>query len=370
VTPGTRRRPDVLRRSVPFVAVAVATVAAGTDSSGWVELVGLVVALGLFVVWARWLVLPTPALAAGVLLAVAWSQRSGQLEPAMFLVALVAVIVAARDGSRTWVGVCLVLVASPAVIVALQPSSNRINWKIWVIGIAFSVVIGRGMYRQGRLRDQLDAARAELARQAQAEERRRIARDVHDLVGHGLAAVLLQVAGARHVLRRDVDGADAALATAEIVGRRSMTELRNTLTLLRNADEKAAAPLPDLAQLGGLIESARGEGLAVDYRASGELGVVPPAAGLTLYRIAEEALHNAVRYAPRANTVVTVTVTAAAAELLVESVGGTVTPADGGRPRYGLVGMRERAALVGGDLEVGPTADGWRVAAWVPVTSQ
>jgi signal transduction histidine kinase len=263
----------------------------------------------------------------------------------------------------------VVLVGSPAVIVALQPSGNRLDWKIWVIGIAFSVVIGRGMYRQDRLRDQLDAARAELARQAQAEERRRIARDVHDLVGHGLAAVLLQVAGARHVLRRDVDSAEAALATAEIVGRRSMTELRNTVTLLRSADERAAAPLPDLAQLRGLIDSVRSGGLAVDYRTSGELGAVPAAAGLALYRIAEEALHNAVRYAPRANTVVTVTVTETAAELQVESVGATVTRADGARPRYGLVGMRERAALVGGRLDVGPTVDGWRVAASVPVTS-
>jgi signal transduction histidine kinase len=366
-----RRRPDVLRRSVAFVALAVAAVAAIADSSGWVELVGLAAAVGLFVVWARWPALPTPVLATGVLLTVALAQRSGQLEPAMFLVALVAVIVAARGGSRAWVPVCLVLVVSPAVIVALQPSSNRMDWKIWVIGIAFSVVIGRGMYRQDRLRDQLEAARAELARQAQAEERRRIARDVHDLVGHGLAGVLLQVASARHVLRRDVDAADDALATAELVGRRSMTELRNTMTLLRNAEESAAAPpLPDLAQLGGLIKSARGDGLVVDYWASGELGAVSPAAGLALYRIAEEALHNAVRHAPHANTVVTVTVTDAAAQLKVESVGAPGTVADGRRPRYGLVGMRERAALVGGTLEAGPTPQGWRVAAWVPVTPQ
>ena len=134
----------------------------------------------------------------------------------MFLVAVAAVIVARSEGPPWRIGaVCLALVASPAVIVALQPSGNRIAWGIWVIGIAFSAVIGRGMYRQERLSDELEAARLQLAVQAQAEERRRIARDVHDLVGHGLAAVLMQVTSARHVLRRDTDAAEEALAAAE-----------------------------------------------------------------------------------------------------------------------------------------------------------
>lgn len=369
--PGQHRRPDVVRRSAPLVALAVAVVAAVTDPAGWVALVMLAAAVALFVLWQRWPVLPAPVLAAGVLVLVAVTQLSGRLEPAMFLVAVAAVIVARSEGPPWRIAaVCLVLVASPAVIVALQPSGNRIAWGIWVIGIAFSAVIGRGMYRQERLSDELEAARLQLAVQAQAEERRRIARDVHDLVGHGLAAVLMQVTSARHVLRRDADAAEEALAAAESAGRRSMRELRGTMTLLRNPGESAEAlPLPDFAQLGALVDSVRRDGLTVEYRATGDLAAVPPAVGVALYRIAQEALHNAARHAPRASTVVAVTVTPAAAELEVNSAGPLAGRADRSRPHYGLVGMRERAATVGGQLQAGPTSQGWRVHARVPVTS-
>ena len=214
--PGQHRQPDVVCRYAPLVALAVAVVAAVTDPAGWVGLVMLAAAVALFVLWQRWPALPAPVLAAGVLVLVAVAQLSGLLSLAMFLVAVAAVIVARSEGPPWRIGaVCLALVASPAVIVALQPSGNRIAWGIWVIGIAFSAVIGRGMYRQERLSDELEAARLQLAVQAQAEERRRIARDVHDLVGHGLAAVLMQVTSARHVLRRDTDAAEEALAAAE-----------------------------------------------------------------------------------------------------------------------------------------------------------
>ncbi len=369
---GPHRRPDVVRRSAALVALAVAVVAAVTDPAGWVALVMLAAAVAMFVLWQRWPALPTPVLAAGVLALVAVAQLSGRLEPAMFLVAVATVIVARSQGPPWRIAaVCLILAASPAAIVALQPSGNRIAWGIWVIGIAFSAVIGRGIYRQERLSDELQAARLQLAVQAQAEERRRIARDVHDLVGHGLAAVLLQVTSARHVLRRDADAAEEALAAAEAAGRRSMRELRGTMTLLRNPGESAEAlPLPDFAQLGALVDSVRHrDGLTVEYRATGDLAAVPPAAGVALYRIAQEALHNAARHAPRASTVVAVTVTAAAAELEVNSAGPLAGRADRSRPHYGLIGMRERAATVGGQLQAGPTSQGWRVHARVPVTS-
>ena len=89
-------------------------------------------------------------------------------------------------------------------------------------------------------------------------ERRRIARDVHDFVGHGLAAVMLQVTSARHVLRRDVAAAEDALRSAEEVGRRSMQELRRTVALLRRDDETGVAPpLPSVAEIPGLVEEAR-----------------------------------------------------------------------------------------------------------------
>src|SRR4029453_460097 len=96
-------------------------------------------------------------------------------------------------------------------------------------------------------------------------ERRGISRDVHDLVGHGLAAVMLQVTSARHVLRRDPASAEEALLEAEEIGRRSMGDLRRTLKALRGEDEAAgAAPLPSLREIAALVEEARATGLAVE----------------------------------------------------------------------------------------------------------
>ncbi len=364
------RRPDMVHRLVSPVALAVAVVAAVTDPAGWVRPLILAVPVVTFLAWQRW-ALPVPALAAGVLVPVVVAQLTGRLEPSLFLVALVAVVAARWEYSR-WqlAAICVALVASPVVIFALQPSGNRIAWGMWVIGIAFSVVLGWGMHLQDRLGRELDAARRRLAAQAQADERRRIARDVHDLVGHGLAAVLLQVTSARHVLHRDLDSADEALASAEVAGRRSMQELRDAVTLLRSADEGVPpGPLPDIAQLAELVDEARHSGLRVEYRTSGDLTGIPPAVGLALYRIAQEALHNAARHAPLASTLVAVTVTDATAVLDVASVGAPAGRPDLSRSHYGLTGMGERAATVGGELQAGPTPQGWRVVARVPVPS-
>jgi signal transduction histidine kinase len=363
-TAETRAQPDVVRRWVPLVAVAVAVVAAVTDPGGWPRVVAVGVAVATFGLWARVPRLSTVVLTVGVAVPVVFAQLSGQLEPALFLVALLAVVVAAREDSLWRVGlVGIIAAASPVLSAALQPAGNHLAWGSWTIGMAFSTVIGRGTYRQQRLLGQLEAAHRQLARQAQAEERRRIARDVHDLVGQGLSAVLLQVTSARHVLRRDTDAADAALGSALDVGRRSMQELRGTMALLRTDDDTAlASSLPDFAGLGALVESARTEGLHVEYRSTGDLHDVSSAVGLALYRIAQEALVNAAQHASHARTVVVATVAPSSVTLEVRSVGPLAARPDPGRPRYGLVGMRERAATVGAELQAGPTPDGWCVS--------
>ena len=200
-----------------------------------------------------------------------------------------------------------------------------------------------------------------------ADERRRIARDVHDLVAHGLAAVLLQVSSARHVLRRDPDEADLALRSAEEVGRRNLAELRATVALLRSADEAAGAALPGLEQLPRLVAETRAAGLEVSYRPADDLHRVPAAAGLTLYRVAQEALVNAGRYAPRSDTVVATRTEPGTVELTVHSRAPLPVPRDRRRPGYGLVGMRERAVAAGGELHAGPVPDGWLVRCALPL---
>jgi signal transduction histidine kinase len=211
--------------------------------------------------------------------------------------------------------------------------------------------------------------RAEMNRQALFDERRQIARDVHDFVGHGLAAVMLQVTSARHVMRRDPAAAEDALRSAEAVGRRSMQELRRTVTVLRSTDEGGAEPLPSADEIPALVEQARVGGIDVELRMPTDVGWIPPGVGVALYRITQEALANAARHAPRAHTDVAFELADGVVSIVAESRGPLIpgTAADRGRPRYGLIGMQERAAALGGALDAGPTPYGWRVACQIPI---
>ena len=361
-----RARPDVQRAWVPALAAMFAIVAPLIDPGEWAQAAALIVPVAAFAVWAWWPRLPIVVLTVVVIPAVVVSQLGGTLEPGMFMIALLASI-GRWETSRWWFAVsCAAAVLTPVLVVVLQPADNRLNWPMWVIGIAFAATFGRVVQRQERLSRQLTEARRQLAEQAQAEGRRRIARDIHDVVAHGLAGVLLQVASARHVLRRDVDAAEHALNDAEAAGRRALNELRGTMAVLRSDGDAGNLPLPDFGRLDALIDSARNDGLDVRYSASGDLDSVGPDVGMALYRIAQEALHNALKHAPRAATSVTVAVSGESIALEVETVGRRSRPVERDRPHYGVLGMRERAAAVGGELRAGPTPGGWQVRCHVP----
>jgi signal transduction histidine kinase len=235
------------------------------------------------------------------------------------------------------------------------------------------MLLGRISRWQLRMAAELAEARQELAHRAAAEEKRLIARDVHDLVGPGLAAMLLHVTGARHVLWRDRGQADRALADAEAVGRRSMEELRRTLHLLRATQPRSVAepPLPNANDIAAAVETVRAAGVDAEFRLVGDLGRIDPIVGLSLHRVVEEALANARRHAPRALTDVVLTVEQDCVVLTVDSVGPIAEPKPENpeRPCYGIVGMRERMGAVGGQLEAGRTATGWSVRCRAPLTS-
>jgi len=219
--------------------------------------------------------------------------------------------------------------------------------------------------------EQLQAAREALAEQAVAEERRRIARDLHDLAGHTLAAVLLHVTGARYVLRRDVDEAERALVQAETVGRASLDQIRATVASLRTSERGTDPPLPGSADLIGLVDEYRRAGLDVTAV------VTPPAAGIegplgaALHRICREALANVARHAPGNRVELAVDLDAATDEVRLVVADHGRAPTVGGHDdgHFGLVGMRERARAVGGELAAGPTPDGWRVDARLPLAA-
>jgi signal transduction histidine kinase len=359
---------DEMRRLVAPCALVVAIVAVLTDPGPASGVVLAAIPVAAFAWWA-WAGPPLGAVALAVLVPVVVAQRDGDLEPLLFEASLLALVVGCWSAT-TWTAVALGLLAAAApVAIGVIQDPSEISVGMWILGIAFPWVIARTLARQWQLAAQLDETRHELARQALHAERRRIASDVHDLVGHGLAAVMLQITSARHVLRRDADAAEEALRAAEDVGRRSMQELRRTVGLLR-ADEDAsglAPPLPTAADVPALVDEARAAGLAVEVRVRGDLSEIDPGVGVAVYRIAQEALANAARHAPRARTVVGLELAGERVCLTAETSGVTATAdPDPDRPRYGIVGMRERATALGGEFMAGPTPDGWRLRCRLP----
>jgi signal transduction histidine kinase len=365
---------DEVRRLVAPFTLLVAILAAVSDPSGSaVDLFLAAIPVAAFAVWAFVPGVPLWALTLAVICPVVIAQRDGQLEPLMFEVSVLAFIVGRWASSQTAAIILgLLAVAAPVAASQLQDPSE-IAVGIWILGIVFPWAMGRAAARQSNLATQLDASRHELAQQALLSERRRIARDVHDLVGHGLAAVMLQITGARHVLRRDPAAAEEALRTAEDLGRRSMQELRGTVALLRSDDTSASvAPLPSAREIPELVDRARTGGLAVELRTRGDLALTAPSVGVALYRIAQEALSNAAQHAPRARTVLELEVADGWAGLIATTRGPT--RAESGdepeRGRYGLIGMRERAVALGGNLEAGPTTEGWRMSCRIPFRAE
>jgi signal transduction histidine kinase len=363
----TRAWGDDVRLLIAAIAVVVALVAVLADPGDAAGVALAAVPVAAFAVWALVPRVPAWALVPVVLVPVVVAQRDGAFEPLLFEASLLAFVVARWSPRLAQAAALGALTAATPVVIAAIQDPREISVGIWIVGIVFPWVIARALLRQEQLAVQLEATRRELAEQALLAERRRIARDVHDLVGHGLAGVMLQLTSARHVLRRDPAAAEEALRTAEEAGRRSMGELRRTVALLRSDDDgDAAAPLPTAAEIPVLVDEARAGGLAVELRLRGDLGVVEPGVGVAVYRIAQEALANAARHAPRARTVLALDVDGGELRFEAHTIGVTPVPRDT-RPHYGVIGMRERATALGGELSAGPAPDGWRLSCRLPL---
>ena len=361
---------DEVRLLVPIFAFVVAVVAALADPSSVADLILMAIPVAAFVLWAYLRRVPLWVVSLGVVVPVVVAERSGGHQPLLFEVSVLAFVVGRWSGSLpAAVALGLLAVASP-VAVGLIESRGHIAVGIWILGIAFPWLIGRAVFRQGQLAAALEATRSELAEQAMLEERRRIARDVHDFVGHGLAAVMLQVTSARHVLRRDPAAAEEALRSAEDVGRRSMQELRRTVAVLRSDDEVGVlSPVPSAMEIPALVDHARAGGQTVELQICGDLSAVPPSVGVALYRIVQESLANAAAHAPLARTVLSLELADRHVSLVAKTA-GRVLAAPAGEPprrRYGLIGMRERATALGGEFAAGPTSEGWRVSCRLPL---
>jgi signal transduction histidine kinase len=296
---------------------------------------------------------------------------------------LVAVYSVAAYGDR-WVSLAG-LAAAAVGSAAIQLTPGRFQWptpvtNTLIIGAAWLLGHFAHNYRAyaARLEErtaELEQAREELARRAVTEERLRLARELHDVVAHAMSVIAVQSGVGAHVADTQPQEAAKALAAIEATSRAALTELRRLLGVLRRDSEPQGdlTPVPGLADLDGLLAEVAKAGLAVRLRVEGTPSQLPAGVDLSAYRIVQEALTNVVKHAgpARAQVVVGYRDQDVTVEVTDDGRGVEASTGDGqAMVGHGLIGMRERVAAFGGDLEVGPGPDGgFRVAARLPLAA-
>ena len=276
----------------------------------------------------------------------------------------------AHAGRRALVTGCLTVAATvlwfdaPRLLAGAAVDEVLPAWFI----LAGLVGLGRWMSSRRRETDALaeraalaERTRAEHAARAVAEERARIARELHDLVAHAMGVIVIQAQAGSRTVGTDADAARSAFGSIETAGRQGLAEMRRLLHLLTSSEDGSVAPQPSLRELDDLVARVRAAGVPVDVHVAGDLGHLPAGVDLAAYRIVQEALTNVLKHAGPTTARVLVRAGAGAVEVEVCDDGTRSAPPGSG---HGLVGMTERAALYGGSVEAGPLpGGGYRVHA-------
>ncbi len=263
-------------------------------------------------------------------------------------------------------GALFLAAAGPAIVLSLSGDPARPTELAEVVVLAVLVAVVGDVLRTLRDRNrELEALRAAAAREAVADDRVRIAREVHDVVGHALAGIALQARAGRRLLERDPARAGEALRTIDELATGALGDTRTAVGLIRAPAGDAPGPLLGAA-LDGLVARLQGDELRVRLRREGDVARAPAAVQAAAYRIVQEALSNVARHAAPATADVVVAARDGALEVEVRDDGPGRDDGDGAGAGdgNGLSGMRARAALHGGTLEAGPApGGGWRVRA-------
>jgi len=312
---------------------------------------------------------PVPVLWVNLAGTLPWSSAAGWAQISF----IIAFFVAATAGKRYWAWLALVINFAWAIWLApliygyrIPPGNDALLLAGWVLAVAIAAEAYRfraervAATRVGRQLDQ---------RRRQGEERLRIARDLHDVIGHNISLINVQASMGLDLIDSQPAQARAALSAIKSASKEALEELRTMLTALRQDDDVPRSPAPGLDRLPELIELTRAAGLSVEVEVAGKAPSLPAAVHLAAYRIIQESLTNVARHAGRAR--VTVRVTYDDTNMRVEIDDDGKAPAGEGfaiGTGSGITGMRERAAALGGDLSAGfRHGGGFRVSARLPV---
>lgn len=344
----------------PAADLPMALIAITVSAVPWVIFMGFGITKVVYEssgVWAAW------TAAAAIFLFATSAPISGDFAPLLLVVSVGAV------GAMSGIFAGLLATASSVALLLIASALHRVDaLALYLSFVGMGWLVGYLFHTQQQLLLKQQQAQAQLAEHAAADERRRIAREVHDVIAHSLSVTLLHTTAARRGLQedRDIDDAVEALEQAEHLGRQAMADIRGTVGLLDGAPMKMA-PEPGVGDITNLVDDFVRAGLTVDLDIKGPLDRVSAAVGLALYRITQESLANVAKHSPESQSTVTLAISHSSATLAVVNrlpVAVAAATAPEGR---GVSGMRQRVHLLGGTIDVGPSGDGWVVRADIPL---
>ena len=364
--------PFVVSIDIALVIVAVIAAAQRPSSQWWIGAVAIAVACSPWIafllfnviayeailLWGSW------SICIAILLFATSTPIEGDFAP-LLLSILTGVV-----GSVASVRGRILAFGSAIALLGVAAAVHRIETPaLYLCFVGIGWLVGYLMRIQQQLLIEQKLAQEKLAEHAAADERRRIAREVHDVIAHSLSVTLLHITGARRGLQldRDVDDAVDSLEQAERLGRQAMADIRRTVGLLDGATG-TITPEPGVGDICTLVDDFAQAGLTVSFQASGRQDRISAAVGLALYRIAQESLANVAKHAPDAPSEMTLAVFRDSVTLTVANQlpVSAVAVASQGEGR-GMAGMRARVELLGGTIDLGPADGGWAVCAVVPL---